>query len=280
MTADLTPIAIAKPADRRRLQDRMPGPVRARRTDEATREPGRAGRAGAAAPHRPRHHYGEDHVIVNALAAGPVIEHADALDWLPAREPDAATAVIYDPPYAVGSPVRGREDGAAGSVSGPLSFMRTGSRAQASGAVCRGTLAIRQRLDCLKPSLQKVETRARRKDSRNRCRPPPPAPAVSRYPSGAAARPTGRSRCGCRRTTAGEVPLAGSFSVGLFPGPGKAVACSPPGDQACDMAAVAWQLGSFAQPDDRPQRWLGLLNCGNVRQFVYRSVLRPGTFLT
>jgi DNA modification methylase len=53
-----------------------------------------------------------------------VIEHADALDWLAAREPGTATAVIYDPPYAVGTPVRGREDGAAGSVSDPLSFMQ------------------------------------------------------------------------------------------------------------------------------------------------------------
>jgi DNA modification methylase len=65
---------------------------------------------------------------VNALPAvtgsGPVIEHADALDWLAAREPGIATAVIFDPPYAVGSLVRGREDGAAGSVSGPLSFIQ------------------------------------------------------------------------------------------------------------------------------------------------------------
>jgi DNA modification methylase len=52
------------------------------------------------------------------------IEHADALDWLAGQEPGAATVVIFDPPYAVGTPVRGREDGAAGSVSGPLSFMQ------------------------------------------------------------------------------------------------------------------------------------------------------------
>jgi DNA modification methylase len=51
------------------------------------------------------------------------IEHADALNWLATRELSSATAVIYDPPYAVGSPVRGREDGAAGSVFGPLSFL-------------------------------------------------------------------------------------------------------------------------------------------------------------
>lgn len=58
------------------------------------------------------------------VTIGSVIEHADALDWLEAREPGTAAAVVFDPPYAVGSPVRGREDGAAGSVSGPLSFMQ------------------------------------------------------------------------------------------------------------------------------------------------------------
>jgi DNA modification methylase len=51
------------------------------------------------------------------------IVHADALEWLADQPAGCAAAVIYDPPYAVGSPVRGREDGAAGSVSGPLSFM-------------------------------------------------------------------------------------------------------------------------------------------------------------
>jgi site-specific DNA-methyltransferase (adenine-specific) len=50
-------------------------------------------------------------------------ERADALEWLTAQEPGRATLVVFDPPYAVGSPVRGREDGAAGSVFGPLSFM-------------------------------------------------------------------------------------------------------------------------------------------------------------
>ena len=59
---------------------------------------------------------------MNSPASRSVIVHADALTWLADREP--ATAVVYDPPYAVGTPVRGREDGAAGSVSGPLSFMQ------------------------------------------------------------------------------------------------------------------------------------------------------------
>ncbi len=52
-----------------------------------------------------------------------IIEHDDALLWLERQESDSASLVVYDPPYAVGSPVRGREDGAAGSVFGPLSFL-------------------------------------------------------------------------------------------------------------------------------------------------------------
>lgn len=51
------------------------------------------------------------------------VEHADALDWLPRQEPGAARAIIYDPPYSRFSPMRGREDGAAGSVAAPFSFM-------------------------------------------------------------------------------------------------------------------------------------------------------------
>ena len=50
---------------------------------------------------------------------------ADALQWLPSLPEQCARAVIFDPPYAVGTPVRGREDGAAGSVFGPFSFMST-----------------------------------------------------------------------------------------------------------------------------------------------------------
>lgn len=69
-----------------------------------------------------------------------VIEHADALTWLANLTPGCATAAIYDPPYAVGSPVRGREDGAAGSVFGPLSFMAKTltltARALRPGGVC------------------------------------------------------------------------------------------------------------------------------------------------
>lgn len=49
-----------------------------------------------------------------------LIEHADARSWLPDQGAGVATAVVFDPPYAVGTPVRGREDGAAGSVYGPF----------------------------------------------------------------------------------------------------------------------------------------------------------------
>lgn len=48
-----------------------------------------------------------------------LIEHADALVWLPRQEPGTARAVIYDPPYSTSSPVRGREDG----LAGPFGFM-------------------------------------------------------------------------------------------------------------------------------------------------------------
>jgi adenine-specific DNA-methyltransferase len=50
-------------------------------------------------------------------------EHADALEWLTKRPSECATLVVFDPPYAVGTPVRGKEDGAAGSVFGPFQFM-------------------------------------------------------------------------------------------------------------------------------------------------------------
>ena len=61
--------------------------------------------------------------LFGAREGDSLIEHADALQWLQAQPDGQATAIIYDPPYAVGTPVRGREDGAAGSVFGPLSFM-------------------------------------------------------------------------------------------------------------------------------------------------------------
>jgi DNA modification methylase len=60
------------------------------------------------------------------------VEHADALDWLGAFRPGLAKAVIFDPPYAVGTPVRGREDGAAGSVFGPFGFLHRALQSAAS----------------------------------------------------------------------------------------------------------------------------------------------------
>lgn len=51
------------------------------------------------------------------------ITHADALDWLPRQEPGAARAIVFDPPYSRGGPMRGRPDGMAGQVAGPFSFM-------------------------------------------------------------------------------------------------------------------------------------------------------------
>ena len=61
--------------------------------------------------------------LSTVMGASDRIEHADALDWLQRQEPGTASAVIYDPPYAVGTPVRGREDGAAGSVFAPFGFL-------------------------------------------------------------------------------------------------------------------------------------------------------------
>lgn len=48
---------------------------------------------------------------------------ADALEWLAERDGIGAQLIVFDPPYAVGTPVRGREDGAAGSVFGPFGFL-------------------------------------------------------------------------------------------------------------------------------------------------------------
>lgn len=68
------------------------------------------------------------------------ISHADALHWLAEQPAGEATLVVFDPPYAVGTPVRGREDGAAGSVFGPLSFMSKAlaqvARVLRPGGVC------------------------------------------------------------------------------------------------------------------------------------------------
>jgi hypothetical protein len=56
------------------------------------------------------------------------IQHDDALSWLARQLPETAQGIVFDPPYSRYSPMRGREDGAAGNVSAPFSFM---SRAMA-----------------------------------------------------------------------------------------------------------------------------------------------------
>ena len=48
---------------------------------------------------------------------------------------------------------------------GTIACQETGGRAQAYGAACREIRAIWRKLDCLKPSLQKVQSDARRKDA-------------------------------------------------------------------------------------------------------------------
>jgi hypothetical protein len=58
-------------------------------------------------------------------------------------------------------------------VKGTAACQETGGRAQAYGAVRRGTRAIWRKLDCLNPSLQKVQGLTRRKDAWNRRRPLP-----------------------------------------------------------------------------------------------------------
>lgn len=60
---------------------------------------------------------------MSLLNFGSTVEFADAQNWLAAQDSGTAKVVVYDPPYAVGTPVRGREDGAAGSVFGPFSFL-------------------------------------------------------------------------------------------------------------------------------------------------------------
>lgn len=59
----------------------------------------------------------------------PPIDLNDARQWLAARAGADAAVVVYDPPYAVGTPVRGKDDGAAGSVFAPFGFLHETLRA-------------------------------------------------------------------------------------------------------------------------------------------------------
>ena len=52
-----------------------------------------------------------------------LIEHDDALSWLARQSQDSARVIVWDPPYSRYKPMRGREDGAAGSISAPFKFM-------------------------------------------------------------------------------------------------------------------------------------------------------------
>jgi DNA (cytosine-5)-methyltransferase 1 len=53
----------------------------------------------------------------------PQVQHDDALSWLADQEPRSAKVIVFDPPYSRSTPVRGRDDGAAGRVYGPFSFL-------------------------------------------------------------------------------------------------------------------------------------------------------------
>ena len=53
----------------------------------------------------------------------PPVQHADALEWLGELEPGSAKVIVFDPPYSRSTPVRSRDDGAAGRVFAPFSFM-------------------------------------------------------------------------------------------------------------------------------------------------------------
>jgi hypothetical protein len=84
---------------------------------------------------------------VNELAANAsAIEHADALDWLARQEPGTATATLFDPPCSRYSPMRGREDGAAGSVAAPFSSMHRTMRLCATVVRPKGIVIIFLRL--------------------------------------------------------------------------------------------------------------------------------------
>ena len=69
----------------------------------------------------------QDTAAMSAPSAGSTL--ADARLWLAARRGADAAVVVFDPPYAVGTPVRGKDDGAAGSVFAPFGFLHETLRA-------------------------------------------------------------------------------------------------------------------------------------------------------
>lgn len=70
------------------------------------------------------------------------IVRADAREWLAAQAAGEARAVIYDPPYSRFSPMRGREDGAAGSVAAPWKFMHQTMALCAQAVMLKGIVMI------------------------------------------------------------------------------------------------------------------------------------------
>jgi len=53
----------------------------------------------------------------------PPVGHDDALAWLGEQEPGSAKVICLDPPYSRSTPVRGKDDGPAGRVFGPFTFL-------------------------------------------------------------------------------------------------------------------------------------------------------------
>lgn len=72
-----------------------------------------------------------------------MIEHADALEWLPQQGERAARLVVFDPPYSIRTPqYRPHKAGSeqASSVFGPMSFMWRAARAAADTLIDGGVL--------------------------------------------------------------------------------------------------------------------------------------------
>jgi hypothetical protein len=75
-------------------------------------------------------------------------------------------------------------------MQGKIACQKTSGRAQASGAVHREVRVIWRKSDYLKPSLQKAEFSACRKDACNRCRPCGMMSSSTPQSSGAGAMPS------------------------------------------------------------------------------------------
>jgi adenine-specific DNA-methyltransferase len=97
----------------------------------------------------PRRGAATDDVVVNATnnvvtdsTKNSLVELADALEWLARQERGTARAIIYDPPYSRYSPMRGREDGAAGKVAAPFKFMHQTMSLCARAVMPKGIVMI------------------------------------------------------------------------------------------------------------------------------------------